>query len=130
MISKPATSIVTVCTVIAALAAGVAPSASAKGGDAIRVKGVCTDGTVSALKVKLDDGRIEAELEVDQNRSGVRWNVQLRRDGRVAFEGARRTVAPSGSLSLERRVAGSTSEVTIRARATPPGEVCTATATI
>jgi hypothetical protein len=130
VISKSARTLGTVCTITAALAVGVAPSASAKGGDGIRVKGFCTGGTSSDLKLKHDDGRIEAEFEVDQNRTGVHWNVQLLRNGRPACEGARKTVAPSGSFSLERRLAGSTAPVTIRARATRTGEVCTATATI
>ena len=130
MISKTSKAIGTACTVAAALAVTIAPTASAKGGDGIRVPGTCSGATSSELKVKHDDGRIEVEFEVDQNRNGVRWNVQLRRAATVAFEGARRTVAPSGSFSLERKVAGSAAPVTIRARATRAGETCTASARI
>ena len=46
----------------------------------------------SKLKVKHDDGRIEVEFEADQNRNGVRWNVEFRRNGRLVFTGARTTV--------------------------------------
>lgn len=49
-----------------------------------RVSGRCTGGSTAKLKVKPDDGRIEAEFEVDQNRNGVTWNVTIRRNGRVA----------------------------------------------
>jgi 2-methylaconitate cis-trans-isomerase PrpF len=130
VISKTSKAIGTACTVVAALAVTIVPTAAAKGGDGIRVPGTCSGATSSELKVKHDDGRIEVEFEVDQNRSGVRWNVQLRRAGRLAFEGTRKTAGPSGSFSLERKVAGSTAPVTIRARATRAGEVCSATARI
>ncbi len=81
-----------------------------------------------ALKVKLRDGRLEVEFEVDQNRNRVPWNVQLLRNGKLAFAGTRTTAAPSGSFSLERRLAAGGSPV-IRARATRNGETCTATLT-
>jgi 2-methylaconitate cis-trans-isomerase PrpF len=122
--------IATACSVAAALAVTAVPSAIAKDGDGVRVAGACSAASSSKLKVKHDDGRIEVEFEVDQNRNGVRWNVQFRRDGRLVFQGARRTAGPSGSFSLERKVAGSTAPVTIRARATRGGEVCTASARI
>ena len=56
------------------------------------------------------------------------WNVELRRDGRLVFSGVRTTVAPRGSFSVERKIAGGASSAVIRARATRNGEVCTATA--
>ena len=128
MISTTVKAIGTACTVAAALAVTIVPTAAAKGGDGIRVAGTCSDGSSSKLKVKHDDGRIEAEFEVDQNRNGVAWNVELRRDGRLVFSGVRTTVAPSGSFSVERKIAGGASSAVIRARATRNGEVCTATA--
>jgi hypothetical protein len=118
----------TACTVAAALAVTIVPTAAAKGGGGIRVAGTCSDGSSSKLKVKHDNGRIEAEFEVDQNRNGVVWNVELRRDGSLVFAGARTTVAPSGSFSVARLFSGGASDTTIRARATRNGEVCTATA--
>ncbi len=128
MISTTVKAIGTACTVAAALAVTIVPAAAAKGGDGIRVAGTCSDGSSSKLKVKHDDGRIEAEFEVDQNRNGVAWNVELRRDGRLVFAGVRTTLAPSGSFSVERKIAGGASSAVIRARATRNGEVCTATA--
>jgi hypothetical protein len=128
VISTTVKAIGTAATVAAALAVTIVPTAAAKGGDGVRVAGTCSDGSTSKLKVKHDDGRIEAEFEVDQNRNGVVWNVELRRDGRLVFAGARTTVAPSGSFSVERKVAGGASSAVIRARATRNGEVCTATA--
>src|SRR4051794_29272060 len=58
------------------------------GGDgsrATRVAGTCTDGSTAKLKAKPDDGRLEVELEVDQNRNGVKWAVRVRRDGTLVI---------------------------------------------
>jgi hypothetical protein len=128
VISTTGKAIGTACTIAAALAVTIVPTAAAKGGDGIRVAGTCDDGSSSKLKVKHDDGRIGAEFEVDQNRTGVAWQVELRRDGRLAFAGVRTTTAPSGSFSVNRKIAGGASGAVIRARATRNGEVCTVTA--
>lgn len=111
-------------------AAGAAPAA-AKSGD-VRVAGRCTARTTSKLKVKHDDGRIEAELEVDSNRNGQRWNVRLTDQGVLVFAGAATTKAPSGSFEVERRIPNRAGTDVIRATATNPatGETCTATASL
>jgi hypothetical protein len=126
MLSTTGKTVGIACTIAAALAVSIAPAASAKGGDGTRVTGVCSGQSTSLLKVKHDDGRLEVEFEVDQNRSRVPWSVQLLRNGKLTFAGTRTTGAPSGSFSLERRLAGGISPV-IRARATRNGETCTAT---
>ena len=97
-------------------------------GDETRVSGRCSGRSSAKLKVKPDDGRLEAEFEVDQNRNGVTWSVRLRRDGRVVSRGRATTKAPSGSFSFERRIA---SGHRITATATSPsGETCRASVTI
>jgi 2-methylaconitate cis-trans-isomerase PrpF len=130
VISKAGKTIGIACTVAAAFAVALVPGAAAKGGDGVRVAGTCSGATSSELKVKHDDGRLEVEFEVDQNRNGVRWAVQLRKDGRLVFQGARRTTGPSGSFSIERHVVNGTATATIRARASRAGEVCSAQARI
>jgi hypothetical protein len=101
------------------------------GSRATRVAGTCTDGSTAKLKVKPDDGRLELELEVDQNRAGVTWAVRVRRDGALAIRRNAKTHAPSGSFSVERKIANPTGRDTIAARATSPsGEVCTASLTV
>jgi hypothetical protein len=93
--------------------------------------GTCTGSATSKLKVKHDDGRIETEFEVDQNRNGVRWKVVLRRNGRVAVRTSARTHAPSGSFSVERRLADGPGTDRITARATSPsGQVCRASVSV
>jgi hypothetical protein len=101
------------------------------GGTVKRVSGTCTDGSTAKLKVKPDDGRLETEFEVDQNRNGVKWEVRIRRDGNLVVRTNATTRAPSGSFSVERRVTNGTGSDRITARATSPsGEVCTAGLTI
>jgi len=96
-----------------------------------RVAGRCDGRSTSKLKVKHDDGRIEAEFEVDQNRNGVKWGVQLRRNGRVVVSTSATTRGPSGSFSVERKIADGPGSDRVTARAvSPSGEVCTAAATI
>jgi hypothetical protein len=119
----------TVTLVLAATALTPAAALASGGDKGKRVTGTCTDGSSAKLKVKADDGRLETEFEVDQNRNGVTWKVTLRRQGSSAVKTSATTKAPSGSFSVERRLPGSSD--TIIARATSPsGEVCTATATV
>jgi hypothetical protein len=120
----------TIATLAAALVA-VAPAAlaaPAKDGDGVLRSGTCSAGTTWKLKAKADDGRIETELEVDQNRVGRRWTVKLQRNGVTVFNGTRTTVAPSGSFELRRLLAptaGSTRIVAF-AKAVRGGETCRA----
>jgi hypothetical protein len=128
VISKTGKTIGIACAIAAAVAVGVAPAASAKGGNGVRAAGTCSGTSSSQLKVKQDNGRLQVEFEVDQNRNGVPWDVQLSRNGKVVFSGVRTTHAPSGSFSLERRIQGGAASA-IRASASRAGEVCTAAVT-
>ncbi|HEY1368105.1 MAG TPA: hypothetical protein VGF23_13350 [Gaiellaceae bacterium] len=114
--------------VAAALAAGATavavPVASAKDGDGIRVRGACTAASESKLKLSREDGRVEVEFEVDQNRNGVPWKVTLRRNGRLVASTTATTRAPSGSFTVRRVVAGGR----IAAVATRTSERCSAQA--
>lgn len=113
---------------ISAAALAVAPLASAKGGDPVRVRGVCTQSSTAKLKLSNENGRIEVEFEVDQNRNSRLWNVRLSDDGHRVFTGARRTVAPSGSFTLRVLIPNRSGVDTITARAVnaTTGEVCLA----
>jgi hypothetical protein len=96
-----------------------------------RVSGNCTGNSTAKLKSKPDNGRLETEFEVDQNRNGVKWNVTIRRNGKVAVRTSATTKAPSGSFSVERRLGNRAGTDRITARATSPsGEVCTAALSI
>ncbi len=118
-------------TLALTLGALAVPAATfAKGGNsAVQATGSCTLYSTAKLKAKLDNGRIEVEFEVDQNRNNRLWNVKVWDDGHRVFTGARRTVAPSGSFTLRRLITNRAGVDTIGARATnsTTGEVCRAT---
>ena len=114
---------------ISGAALTAAPIASAKGGDPVRVRGICTQHSSAKLKLSPEDSRIEIEFEVDQNRNGVPWKVTLRQNGSLVTSTTQTTHAPSGSFTLRRLVSGA--HGTIVAVATRPnGERCTAQASI
>jgi hypothetical protein len=115
----------------AAAAAALAPAAAlGKDGDVERA-GTCSANSSSKLKLSPDDGRIETEFEVDQNRRGVRWTITLKRNGKRVVRTHATTRGASGSFSVERRLADGAGSDRISARAvSPSGEVCTARATL
>jgi hypothetical protein len=118
-------------TALAALAvASLAASsvAQAKDGD-VRVRGTCTASSSAKLKLSEEDGAIEVEFEVDQNRNGVPWKVTIRRNGARVAATTATTRGPSGSFEVRRVVANGGGADRIVARATSPsGERCTAQA--
>jgi hypothetical protein len=86
-----------VVATMALMALAVAPAAVAKDGDVLRA-GTCTGSTTSKIKLSEENGRIEVEFEVDQNRNGVRWNVVIRQSGGRAWRFVRVTRGVSGSF--------------------------------
>lgn len=119
---------ITVALLGVAIALVAVPAGVAKDGD-IRVRGACTKSSASKLKLSEEDGRIEAEFEVDQNRSGVWWNVVIAHNGKQFVRMTRVTKAPSGSFEARVVAPNASGKDTFRARATSPsGEVCTARA--
>jgi hypothetical protein len=110
-------------------ALALAPLASAKGGNSVRVSGTCTKSSTAKLKLSREDGRIEVEFQVDQNRNGVPWKVTLRRNGSLVTATTATTHAPSGSFSLRRVISGAHGTV-VAAATRSSGERCTAQAGI
>ncbi|MBJ7519290.1 MAG: hypothetical protein JHC84_06310 [Solirubrobacteraceae bacterium] len=112
------------------LAAAGAPGALAKDSD-VRVSGSCTGSATSKLKLSPDDGRIETEFEVDQNRNGVTWRVTLSQNGVQRVSTQATTVAPSGSFEVRRLLPNMSGTDRVTARAvSPSGQVCTASASL
>jgi hypothetical protein len=105
--------------------------AFAKDGDVIKRVG-CSGGSTAKLKLSHEDGGIEVEFEVDQNRNGVTWRVLISRPGGgEIFAGRRTTRPPSGSFEVRRVTANRPGADTIRARAiSPSGQACRVTASI
>ena len=109
----------------ALLIGGSALPSFAGNNDVIR-RGACSGVSDWKLKLSPENGRIEVEYEVDQNRSGDVWRVRIRHNGDLVFAGTRTTRAPSGSFEvriLQRNRAG---DDVFRGRAVNlrTGEVC------
>ena len=103
-----ARAIAAAAAVMAVLVVGGATPALAKAGDVIR-RGACSGAADWKMKLSNENGRIEVEYEVDQNRSGDVWRVRIRHDGDLVVAGRRTTQPPSGSFAvriLQRNRAG------------------------
>jgi len=120
----------TTVALLAAVLVAFASTAAAregKGGSRIVKAGTCSAASHSKLKAKTDDGRIETEFEVDQNRVGKRWRVTLTLNGSNVFRGIKRTTAPSGSFEVRRLLAGAAgSRIAATARSLSGSETCRA----
>jgi hypothetical protein len=106
--------------------------AAAKSTGVVRVNGACTGASTSKLKLSREDGRIQVDFEVDQNRNGVRWGVAIADNGVRVFSGTARTAAPSGSFEVRRVIPdrAGPDHVVANARNLASGERCRAAATI
>ena len=105
-----------------------APGVAAKSTAIVRT-GDCSASSDWKLKLTPDDGRLEVEFEVDQNRNGQTWNVVLKHNGKRFWSAQRATKAPSGSFSVRKLTSNAAGADTIVARATNhrTGEACKAT---
>ena len=117
---------------LGALAAPGATLAKHGNSSAVIRTGSCSGASDWKLKVKPDNGSIEVEFEVDQNKNGKTWDVRLKQDGTTFWSGARTTHAPSGSFSVSRldQQQGGVHQFTGRAVNRTTGEVCRGTASI
>lgn len=115
-----------VTSVLVATTLAAAPmTVGAKDGDVI-ARGSCTARSDWKLKLSPENGRIEVEFEVDQNRNGQRWNVKMKRNGKAFWRGTRTTRPPSGSFEVRRlaRNGAGAERIVVRARNASSGEVC------
>jgi hypothetical protein len=122
-----------VITALLAIGVALPAAAPAKNNPGVIRTGVCSGlGASWKLKAKHDDGRVETEFEVDQNRNGRRWNVVIRRNGVVVFRGSRITRPPSGSFSVNRRIANAAGRdrIVATARSVVGGGVCRGVVTV
>jgi hypothetical protein len=121
----------TAATAFAFVLTGAALPADAARGEVIR-QGNCSSAADWKLKAKPDDGRLEVEGEVDVNRNGQMWNWKILRNGNVVANGSATTHAPSGSFSVQRRIANPAGSDRIGWRAKNPatGQICQGSLTI
>jgi hypothetical protein len=126
---KKRISMIGIATVLAALVP-LAAIAAANDAD-VKRGGTCPGSTSAKIKLSPEDGGIETEFEVDQNRTGVTWKVSLRRGGKVVARTQATTGGRSGSFEVRRVLSDGPGTDSISARAvSPSGEVCTASASI
>jgi hypothetical protein len=124
---------VTTVALATVLAVSTAPAALASGSDGeVRRSGSCSGSADWKLKAKPDDGRLEVEWEVDSNRSGQAWRVRIFDNGDRVVATRATTHGPSGSFSVERRIANrsGSDHLVARARHLATGQVCTGGLTI
>jgi hypothetical protein len=122
-----------IAVLVLALAAAVlaASPASAKDGRDVLVFGTCTASSTAKLKLSPENGRIEVEFEVDQNRNGVVWRVSLFQNGVRITSTTATTRGPSGSFETRRVVSRAGAPTRITAVATrSSGARCSARASI
>ena len=120
-------SMVVAVVLLALVALAAAPAAIAKDGDVLRA-GTCTGASTSKIKLSQEDGGIEVEFEVDQNRNGVRWNVVLTQNGQRVARLSRVTRGPSGSFEARVVRPNRAGVDAFGATATRAGETCRARA--
>ncbi|MGE0027130.1 MAG: hypothetical protein AB7O78_05625 [Thermoleophilia bacterium] len=115
------------------------PAGDDRGGDRdraaradVRVAGTCTLSSTAKLKLSPENGRVEVEFEVDENRNGKKWGVTMKRNGTTVRSRSAVTQAPSGSFEVRAVIAAGSpdTKVTAVARRAATGEVCRATATL
>jgi hypothetical protein len=113
------------------------PAGDDRGGDRnraadVRVTGTCTLSSSAKLKLSPENGRVEVEFEVDENRNGKKWGVTIKRNGTRVLSRSAVTRAPSGSFEARAVIAAGTRRTTVTAvaRRAATGEVCRATATL
>ena len=96
------------------------PGASAKSGDGVRVAGTCSDNElVQAQGQARRSAPRRSSSRSTRTAPASRGPSSLRKDGRLVFQGTRTTLAPSGSFSLERRIAGTDGRPSRPARPAP-----------
>ncbi|KAI2495325.1 hypothetical protein MHU86_17272 [Fragilaria crotonensis] len=103
----------------------MSPQVNAKSSVIIK-KGKCTGASTYKLKLSPENGKVEVEFEVDQNKNGVNWDVKFFRNDVQFASGTYTTAAPSGSFSAEKL--SSFRSGTFKVVATRTGETCTASA--
>ena len=120
---------ITAAVALATAMIGATP-ALANDADVIRT-GSCSGASDWKLKLSPENGRIEVQYEVDQNRNGQTWRVRIFKEGTQIFSGTRTTQAPSGSFEVRLVTGNTTGTDSFSARAVnvSTGEVCRGAAT-
>jgi hypothetical protein len=118
-------------TIIVVVVAVTGLSLAAPAMAAVVRTGACSGHSSWMLTLKRDNGRIEADLEVQTPRAGQTWHAVFRDNGSV-FGRATKVTQADGSFSATRfapNQAG-TDHIRVRAANATTGETCIATAAL
>jgi hypothetical protein len=123
-------SVVAVLLAVGALLGAAAPSLARGGDDEVRTSGTCGSRASAELRLKADDGTIEARFEVRGARAGS-WRVVAVQERRVAWRGTVRADRGSRSFRVQRTLVDLPGADAILFRAVGPrGVTCSATGTL
>lgn len=86
--------------------------------DEVRVRGTCSAGASSQLRVREDDGLLRVELRIE-TRPRASWSVVLLHERRIVYRGTVRA-SSSGSARVRRSVSDLFGTDVVVARATGP----------
>ncbi len=94
--------------------------------------GACSAASTWKLTVTPENGKVEADFEVDTGVVGQTWKVRLFDNGVRFFSGSVVTKGPDGSFEVRKLTADRAGSDTILAQAKNPttGETCQGTATL
>jgi hypothetical protein len=113
------------------LASAPAAFASGKAAPAGTTTGACSAASTWTLKLKLDNGRIESDVEVDSPAAGQVWTFVMKDNG-VKFASGSRTTGAGGSFSVTKFATNQagTDKITVNSKNTVTGEVCRASGSL
>lgn len=119
--------------VVAAFAAGAAQARAEEhgGGGDVRVAARCAHGAAASLRLRAEDGRIEARFRLRQTRGSGVWRIAIVHERRVTARATRRTTRREDSFELRRTLQDLRGSDTVAVHAWGPGGVgCRAAATL
>jgi hypothetical protein len=133
--NRSLTRIITTTAVVALTTVGASSGAHASEDRSVSAKsprviatGSCGNAATK-LKVSAEDTGTQVEFELDQNVSGKKWALVLKRGGSVIGKANRTTSGPSGSLHWRVRPSGA-SNGTFSVTSTRGATSCTLTASL
>jgi hypothetical protein len=96
-------SLVPATVAVTAVLVAVGSPATAKDKDGrVSASGSCSSGATWKVKASPEDGRLEAEGEVDSNRAGQTWWWSLKQNGTGIANSKSRTKGRSGSFEVRK----------------------------
>jgi len=120
-------------SLMAAAVLGVsAPVFASGGGGGVTNSGPCSASSVWKVKASPENGRVEAQFEVDSGIAGQTWQVKLLDNGVTFFRGTAITGGASGSFEVRKLTADQAGSDTIKGMARNQGtvETCVGSVTL